>query len=196
VDPVVLQYLLCFHRISRVKPTHSSLHATTDKLSRHAYTLPCLMGGHGGSYDAVDTIDVQAPCWVTPAKDLYPVVHVVQAHGVHQGPHRWQDIMMECHSCQWGPRGWWCRGVAINCLARTSPSSSTARAAAVMPGGRAPGRAGHAGSVLTGSRGGPWYNFKFSTTSLRPASEDHDGRQHFQHRLPRRRVFWSKRPSR
>jgi hypothetical protein len=47
----------------QVKPTHS-LHTTTDNLSRHAYTLPCLMGG--GSYDAVDTIlvDVQAPCRV------------------------------------------------------------------------------------------------------------------------------------
>ncbi len=45
----------------QVKRTRS-LHATTDKLSRHKYTLPCLMGG--GSYDAVDTIDVQAPCWV------------------------------------------------------------------------------------------------------------------------------------
>jgi hypothetical protein len=40
----------------RVKPTHS-LHTTTDKLSRHAYTLPssCPMGG-GSYYDAVDTI--------------------------------------------------------------------------------------------------------------------------------------------
>jgi hypothetical protein len=45
----------------QVKPTHN-LHTTTDKLSRHAYTLPCPM--RGGSYDAVDTIDVQAPCWV------------------------------------------------------------------------------------------------------------------------------------
>ncbi len=45
----------------QVKPTHS-LHTPTDKLSRHAYTLPCPMGG--GSYDAVDTIDVQALCWV------------------------------------------------------------------------------------------------------------------------------------
>ena len=32
-----------------MKPTHS-LHTTIDKLSRHAYTLPCLMGD--GSYDA------------------------------------------------------------------------------------------------------------------------------------------------
>ena len=46
------------------------------------------MGGHGGSYDAVNTIDVQAPCWVTPAKDLYPVVHVVLAHGAHTGAGR------------------------------------------------------------------------------------------------------------
>jgi hypothetical protein len=30
------------HRIFQVKPTHS-LHTTTDKLSRHAYTLPCLV---------------------------------------------------------------------------------------------------------------------------------------------------------
>jgi hypothetical protein len=59
--------------------THS-LHTTTDKLSRHAYTLPCPTGMRGGSYyDAVDTIDVQAPyCsgWQhdsaedTPPKDL------------------------------------------------------------------------------------------------------------------------------
>jgi hypothetical protein len=47
------------------------------------YTLPCPgpMTRRGGSYDAVDTIDVQAPCWValqhdtgsaedTPAKDF------------------------------------------------------------------------------------------------------------------------------
>jgi hypothetical protein len=47
----------------QVKPTHS-LHTTADKLSTHAYTLPCPMGGASGSYDAVDTIDVQAPCWV------------------------------------------------------------------------------------------------------------------------------------
>ena len=55
--------LLCFALLSshlQVKPTHS-LHTTTHKLSRHAYTLPCPMGG--GSYDEVDTIDVQAPCW-------------------------------------------------------------------------------------------------------------------------------------
>ena len=56
--------VLCFALLSshfQVKPTHS-LHTTTDKLSRHAYTLPCPV--RGGSYDAVDTIDVQAPCWV------------------------------------------------------------------------------------------------------------------------------------
>jgi hypothetical protein len=49
--------LLCLALLSshfQVKPAHS-LHTTTDKLSRHAHTLPCLMGG--GSYDAVDTID-------------------------------------------------------------------------------------------------------------------------------------------
>jgi hypothetical protein len=58
---------LCFCLLSseshfQVKPAHS-LHRTTDKLSRHAYTLPCPV--RGGSYDAVDTIDVQAPCCVS-----------------------------------------------------------------------------------------------------------------------------------
>ncbi len=45
--------LLCFALLSshfQVKPTHS-LHTTTDKLSRHAYTLPCPV--RGGSYDAI-----------------------------------------------------------------------------------------------------------------------------------------------
>ena len=49
--------MLCFALLSshfQVKPTHS-LHTTTGKLSRHAYTLPCPMGG--GSYDAMDIID-------------------------------------------------------------------------------------------------------------------------------------------
>jgi hypothetical protein len=45
--------LLCFFFLFsshfQVKPTHS-LHTTTDKLSRHAYTLPCPV--RGGSYDA------------------------------------------------------------------------------------------------------------------------------------------------
>ncbi len=42
--------MFCFALLSshfQVKPTHS-LHTTTDKLSRHAYTLPCPM--RGGSY--------------------------------------------------------------------------------------------------------------------------------------------------
>jgi hypothetical protein len=38
----------------QVKPTHS-LHTTTDKLSRHAYTLPCPVRG-GSYYDAVDCV--------------------------------------------------------------------------------------------------------------------------------------------
>ena len=64
-SPPPLSHMLCFalpvlSSQFQVKPTHS-LRTTTDKLSRRAYTLrlPCLMGG--GSYDAVDTIDVQAP---------------------------------------------------------------------------------------------------------------------------------------
>ncbi len=50
----ILFALLCFAFIafpSEAHTLHSLVHATTDKLSRHAYTLPCLMGG--GSYDAV-----------------------------------------------------------------------------------------------------------------------------------------------
>jgi hypothetical protein len=114
---------ICFHRTSRityvwvftwkggnssshfqVKPTHwHGLRTTTDNLSRHAYTLPCLMGG--GSYDAVDTIDVQAPCWVatrqspttlsrqcggcllTPAKDLETRFVWCSTTTVQGGPH-------------------------------------------------------------------------------------------------------------
>jgi hypothetical protein len=59
--------------LPRLLPTLTQLQfgrglAVEDKLSRHAYTLPCLMGG--GRYDAVDTIDIHAPpCWVaTPCQ--------------------------------------------------------------------------------------------------------------------------------
>jgi hypothetical protein len=43
----VLHKVLCFALLSshfQVKPTHS-LHTTTDKLSRHACTLPCPVRG-------------------------------------------------------------------------------------------------------------------------------------------------------